>query len=466
MSPQTPFPQVPDADLIAAFTELTREPVPLRPEFSARLRSLMQAEIRAEAKGQVDGVLGRWRARLAFPRWPATRTRFAFATICLLIALFGIALLGQRLYPGVNGVQTASVIVDAGEVIINRSVHIFGDVALTRQLVAVPGVSQALRPGDQVNSAADTDAQISFSDGSRAVLGADTHLVMNRLQARSASSNLAIAMRLERGSVHSEVAHLRPEVDEFTLSTPNLDAHVKGTIFRVEVRPDGTRLATEQGTVQVSWDGQVAEVVAGQELEVLQAFLTQSPPRPRAQAPQLKLISGLPDDAVLVAANGQQTYYLRTPTSSWTIDSLPGASVEIYINDELVKTIKADGNGQASVDFSPAAEGTYHMSAIAVTLTGDRSRASTPHILVFDRTPPPVVFTSPAEPQVTSEQVVVAGQTEPSVRLILNGQPIAVNEKGYFQTQIPLSPGPNEIAVEAIDRAGNAVKLQSVILRR
>lgn len=463
---QTPYSQVPDGDLWAAFAELTKESVPLRPEYSARLQSLMQAEIRAEAKSQADGVWGPWWGWLAVPGRSAFGLRFAFAVACLSIALLGIASLGQRLYPGASDTQVALVTVASGEVTISRSLYIFGDVALTRQLSAVPGNPQGLRASDQVSSVENAEAEITFSDGSRTVLGPGTHLVIDRLQARTASSHLAIAMRLERGSVHSEVVHLRPGIDEFTLSTPNLEAHVKGTVFRVDVRPNGTRLATEEGTVQVSWDGQVAEVAAGQELEVLQAFLADSPPQPRAQAPQLRLTSEPPESAVQVAETGEWTFYLNAPTMTWQIDSLPGASVEIYINDELVNTIEADGNGLASVDFSPTSEGTYRISAVAVTPTGEKSRPSTAHILVFDRTQPSVVLTSPAEPQVTSEEIVVAGQTEPGVRLVLNGQPLTVDEKGNFQAHIQLSPGPNELAVEAIDRAGNAVKLQSVIIRR
>jgi len=466
MSSQRSYPQVPDTDLIRAFAELSSEPVQLRPEYSARLRSLMQAEIRAKGKTQARGVLGRWRDYLSVPIRPAGGLRIAFAIACASIALLAVALFAQRLYPATGGAQGALVTVDSGEVTVTRSLHVFGDVALTRRLSAAPGSAQALRASDQVTSASDTEAEITFSDGSRTILGPGTHLVMNRLQARTATSHLAIAMRLESGSVHSEVAHLRPEVDEFTLSTPNLEAHVKGTIFSVDVRSDGTRLATEKGTVQVRWDGQVADVAAGQELEVLQAFLAESPPKPRAQAPQLSLTSELPDSAIQTAENGEQTFYLNAPTLSWRIDSLPGSSVEIYIDDEFVKTLETDSNGLTSMDFSPTAEGTYRLSAVAVTLTGDKSRPSTPHVLVFDRTQPSVVLTSPAEPQVTGETVVVAGQTEPGVRLVLNGQPLTVDENGNFQAEEQLSPGSNELTLEAIDRAGNAVKLQSVIIRR
>ncbi len=466
MPSQRSHPQVPDGDLIRAFAELSSESVQMRPEYSARLRSLLQAEIRARGKDQTRGAMGRWRSYFAVPVWPAGGLRLALATACVAMVLVAVALAAQRLYPATDGAQVAMVSVDSGEVTISRSMHIFGDVALTRRLSAAPGSPQSLRALDQVTSAQGTEAEIAFSDGSRTVLGPGTHLVMNRLQARTASSHLAIAMRLERGSVHSEVVHLRPEVDEFTLSTPDLEAHVKGTVFSVDVRPDGTRLITEKGTVQVRWDGQVADVVAGQELEVLQAFLAQSPPTPRAQAPELHLTSELFGDAVQVDAGGERTMYLNTLATSWQIHSLPGANVEIYIDDELVRTIEADGNGLAAFDFSPTTEGTYRISAVATTLIGEKSRPSTPHVLVFDRTQPSVVLTSPAEPQVVGETVVVAGKTEPGVRLILNGQPLTVDENGNFQVEERLSPGPNELALEAIDRAGNAVNLQSVIIRK
>lgn len=466
MPSQQCYPPISDADLIRAFAELSNERVQLRPECSVKLRSLMQAEIRAQGKGRARGVLGRWRDRRSVSSRPVGGLRLAFAIACVSIALLAVGVFAQRLYPATRGTQVAQMAVDAGEVTIIRSLHVFGDVALTRRLVAVPGGDQALRVSDQVTSAEDTVAKITFSDGSRTTLGPGTHLVMNRLQARTASSHLAIAMRLESGSLQTEVVHLRPEVDEFTLSTPDLEANVKGTIFHIDVRPDGTRLSTQEGTVRVSWDGQIADVAAGQELEVLQAFLSQSPPKPRAQAPRLSLTSELSDGALQTAEDGEQIVYLNQPTLSWRIDSQPGSSVEIYVNDALVKTIETDSNGFASLDFSPTAEGIYRLSAIAVTLDGEKSRPSSPFVVAFDLTQPSVVLTSPAEPQVTSKEVVVAGQTEPGVRLMLNGQPLAVDDSGNFQTQLPLALGSNELTIEAIDRADNTVKLQSVIIRK
>ena len=96
--------------------------------------------------------------------------------------------------------------------------------------------------------------------------------------------------------------------------------------------------------------------------------------------------------------------------------------------------------------------------------TGEFSRLSTPQTVVFDRTPPSLVLTSPQDPQVTGKTVTVAGTTEAGASLAINGQPAAVDAAGNFSVDMSLTLGPNELNLVVTDRAGNEVKLNSVLI--
>jgi hypothetical protein len=444
-----------DSDLYEAFALLGQEPVAVRAERTRQLRQLMLAELDAQQARRA-----RWGWLLGKPH-AALRVATAVAAV-VMVLLLGAAVVLQGLFPAASGAQVAQVDVTAGVVAITRAVPIVGGVELTRRLTVESGQTAALRAGDQLDSDADTDAAIAFVGGSESTLGPSAHLVITELQQGTDSSPLVIAMRLERGAMRSAVAGLRPAVDKFEVSMPGLVAHVKGTVFRVDVRPNMTYLATDEGVVQVRYDGTTAEVAAGEELAVLLRE-SASVAWVRPQAPRLALAAPLPPTAPAVSGE-DAVLYTGEPTLAWRIETLPNASVRVYINGELQQTVTADVNGAVVLDFAPPAEGTYVMTADIETVTGETSRLSEPQTVVFDRTPPSLVLTSPQDPQVSGESVNVAGKTEAGAHLTINGQPATVDAEGNFAVDLALTPGPYELRLTVADRAGNEVQLNSVLI--
>lgn len=452
---------LPDSDLYEALATLSQEPVQLRGERAHRIRQLMLAELDAQqARQSSAGWLGRL-LRAPARSHTSLRLATAMATV-VLVLLLGGAVAIQRLYPTTGGVQIAQISVDAGAVHITRAVPIVDGIELTRHLTVAPGEMQALHAGDSLDSDADASAKIEFAGGSVSTVGPNARLIISQLQERTATSPLVIAMRLEHGAVRSAVAGLQPEVDKFELSTPSLVAHVKGTVFRVDVDQSRTYLATDEGVVQVSFDGTTAEVAAGEELAVL---LQESSPLAWVgpQAPRLILVAP-PPSSPATDANDGAAIFTREPTLTWRIETLPGAQVRVYIGDELAQTITANGDGSVLLVFTPPEEGTFVITADIETVTGEASRLSGPQTVVFDRTPPSLVLTSPDDPQVSGRTtVVVAGKTEAGVRLTINGQPVTVDGQGNFVTDLELTQGPNELRLVVADRADNEVRLISVL---
>jgi len=358
------------------------------------------------------------------------------------------------------GQQVASVSVATGEVQVVRLVRVWGDLGLTRRLTVSTARVARLQPGDEIVSSQDAEAEIVFTDGSKMVVGPGVQLTFEQLQARTASRPLAIAMRLERGEVQSQVEHLRADQDRFEVQTPNLVAQVRGTVFRVDVRSEGTRVATDTGVVRVNYGDQAVDVEAGRELEVLLGKPGLEA-QVRLQAP--KLTPELPPQAASVGEEGERMYFTNASEVPWLVQTLPGADLTFYVNDVAVANARADGKGLATLYFTAPAEGTYRITAV-MQMAGDESLPAKTQVLVVDRTPPPLVLTSPTEPQVKTNEVTIVGYTEPGVRLELNGRPVTVDEKGAFEQKLSLVKGENELIYIASDRAGNSVRLRSVLV--
>lgn len=63
------------------------------------------------------------------------------------------------------------------------------------------------------------------------------------------------------------------------------------------------------------------------------------------------------------------------------------------------------------------------------------------------------------------EGLLLAGQTEPGVRLHLEGRELAVDAQGKFESPVDLSPGWNHLLLVASDAAGNSTKLTHSLFR-
>ena len=76
--------------------------------------------------------------------------------------------------------------------------------------------------------------------------------------------------------------------------------------------------------------------------------------------------------------------------------------------------------------------------------------------LVSDATPPFLTLSEPGEGEiVTTAEVAFAGESEPGVRLSVNGGRVPVGDGGAFTATVRAAPGANTVVVDAVDRAGN-----------
>jgi hypothetical protein len=85
----------------------------------------------------------------------------------------------------------------------------------------------------------------------------------------------------------------------------------------------------------------------------------------------------------------------------------------------------------------------------------DKKEFSSELGVLFDITPPKLEVSSPTNGLKTdADSILLRGKTEEGAKVLFNGKSIT-NNKGDFETMVPLIVGENSLKVEAIDGAGN-----------
>jgi len=117
---------------------------------------------------------------------------------------------------------------------------------------ATPGTS--LCPGETLRTGADSSARLLYDDGSSLELGE-----------RSEASLAPAGIRLAVGSLRGDVVR-RDATRELVVTTPHAEARILGTLFKIEVHGDSTRLDVEIGRVRLvrTQDGESVDVGDGE----------------------------------------------------------------------------------------------------------------------------------------------------------------------------------------------------------
>ena len=133
----------------------------------------------------------------------------------------------------------------------------------------------------------------------------------------------------------------------------------------------------------------------------------------------------------------------------------PGVILKVNDNEVL---IGADGSFTADVMLQ---EGE---NVLRLEATDEVGNVSTEERIVHLKTNPPVISINIDNYQVVDKPSLhLWGQTEVGTALTINGQPVALDNRGRFQTLVNLVEGENVIKVNAQDQAGNVVTLERVV---
>lgn len=124
-----------------------------------------------------------------------------------------------------------------------------------------------LSPGSRVETTVDGTAMLRLSTGTELELNGKSRLVLE-------DTGKSQRFSLSAGGLAAAVAKLAPGA-RFVIATPDAEVEVRGTKFQVRVleqpeacspgeRGTRTRVAVQEGSVEVRWSGQAARIRSGQ----------------------------------------------------------------------------------------------------------------------------------------------------------------------------------------------------------
>ncbi len=118
-----------------------------------------------------------------------------------------------------------------------------------------------IRVGDEVSTRKGS-VLIEFADGSTIRLDPESNLVFNKLSHFGKTGMVDTRLRLKKGSLSTEVTPL-VKGSRYEITTPSAVAAVRGTEFRIEAKPNETKLEVIEGEVEFSGKHGKALVTAG-----------------------------------------------------------------------------------------------------------------------------------------------------------------------------------------------------------
>jgi len=139
------------------------------------------------------------------------------------------------------------------------AVHVMrGDAARSATL------GMLVRSGERVRTGADGRVGIHWADGSRAELGPDSELVIQRCCLNKFRHTRTSHFRLNLGQVWIRIHGMLQPGSKFEVETPTIVAAVRGTIFGLRVAQDGTtRLEVYRGSVDIIDNGISQSIESG-----------------------------------------------------------------------------------------------------------------------------------------------------------------------------------------------------------
>ena len=131
-------------------------------------------------------------------------------------------------------------------------------------------------------------------------------------------------------------------------------------------------------------------------------------------------------------------------------------TVNLYINDDLIDTIKAGNDGKFIFkETIKPGENTIKTKAV---VNGKESNFSDSITTTFKSAPPSLNVSSPTDGQSFSKDQNIAnikGMTDMDVKVTINGFWAITDSNGNFSYSLPLQNGDNKIIITATDLAGN-----------
>ncbi|MBF3929670.1 peptidase M23 [Burkholderia pseudomallei] len=235
-------------------------------------------------------------------------------------------------------------------------------------------VDATLTEGDRLRTGSNAFVTLELSDGTHLSLPPDSQIDLATLRRTVLTGTLERVIDLRRGSVDSEVTHLKKKDDRFQIRSPSVVAGVRGTRFRVNYDKDGRASTTVEvldGTVGVAPSAKRAAdtLVHANFGNVTSASGVVGSPIALLDAPQLANPAKIQDDPQvafdLVPLGGAQSYHVQIARDAGLYD--------------LFKEVQVPA---PRATFADVPDGTYFVRIAAIDSHGLEGQ---PRIYAFER---------------------------------------------------------------------------------
>ena len=308
-------------------------------------------------------------------------------------------------------------------------------------------VKSTLIEEERVRTLSRSTAQITFRDESRLRLSSNSEAVIMRMRADPLERAQEAKVTLIEGDFYALLAG-KSRRKTFELEIPNVDTQINSTNFWVERDRRGSKFTNyDDATLEVASNG--ASVTLGRnEGTVVRAG--QSPSETIGVLAKPELVSPADDGTIFNA--GAVLAWNAVPDST-------GYWLEIGQDSVFQQVVDSRwGLQRNSMETAGLGIGSYYWRVAALDkfgLPGERSETWRFNIRT-DTVPPWLTITEPADAAVLRETpVVIRGVTEPDAVVSFRGEVLKVAPDGAFNASIVPVHGVNEIAISAVDAAGN-----------
>ncbi|MEB5484610.1 FecR domain-containing protein [Burkholderia pseudomallei] len=235
-------------------------------------------------------------------------------------------------------------------------------------------VDATLTEGDRLRTGSNAFVTLELSDGTHLSLPPDSQIDLATLRRTVLTGTLERVIDLRRGSVDSEVTHLKKKDDRFQIRSPSVVAGVRGTRFRVNYDKDGRASTTVEvldGTVGVAASAKRSAdtLVHANFGNVTSASGVVGSPIALLDAPQLANPAKIQDDPQvafdLVPLGGAQSYHVQIARDAGLYD--------------LFKEVQVPA---PRATFADVPDGTYFVRIAAIDSHGLEGQ---PRIYAFER---------------------------------------------------------------------------------
>ena len=322
----------------------------------------------------------------------------------------------------------------------------------------------ALAGGHAIQTFQNSEARISFGEGSELTLGENSLVVLKSFAGQADGTNREVSLVILGGELHGAITGEAADKVRVRVETTGGSAEIRTrketqgpTHFRVAVdeKTQAATLSIEDGAAEVSSGGESLVLEANQAVEV------------RPDAPLGAPVPLLGSPALLTPeAGATRTYRMLPPRVSFRWQTVSGADDYVFAlatDADFQELVFKEVRRGSSFDFGTVAAGEYYWR-VSSRRNGVVGRPGPSHHLrvLQDRVPPSVQVQWP-EGVVSAATAVIRGRAEPGARVFVADGEVVVGETGEFSHEIALTRGTNVIVVEAVDSVGNTAYVSRMI---